>query len=101
MRYRLPLPHIGLRTVKTTVAIVISMALVHIYGTTDSKYIFAMLGAMGAMENTFQDSLEACLTQLVGVSLNIILRAEGWERWISCVFQPEGMGYEVLTKGKS
>jgi uncharacterized membrane protein YgaE (UPF0421/DUF939 family) len=73
MRYRLPLPHIGLRTVKTTVAIVISMALVHIYGTTDSKYIFAMLGAMGAMENTFQDSLEACLTQLVGVAFGALV----------------------------
>lgn len=33
--------------------------------------------------------------------LKIILRAEGWERWISCDFQPEGIGYEVPTKGKS
>ena len=59
--------HIGLRTVKTTAAIIISMALVHFYGTTDSKYIFAMLGAMAAMEHTFQESMEACLTQFVGV----------------------------------
>lgn len=59
--------HIGLRTVKTTSAIIISMSLVHFYGTTDSKYIFAMLGAMAAMEHTFQESLEACLTQFVGV----------------------------------
>ena len=59
--------HIGLRTVKTTAAIIISMALVHFYGTTDSKYIFAMLGAMAAMENTFQESLEACLTQFIGL----------------------------------
>lgn len=59
--------HIGLRTVKTTAAIVISMMLVYFYGTTDSKYIFAMLGAMAAMEHTFRESLEACLTQFVGV----------------------------------
>lgn len=59
--------HIGLRTVKTTAAIILSMALVHFYGTTDSKYIFAMLGAMAAMEHTFQESLEACLTQFVGL----------------------------------
>lgn len=72
MRHRIPLPHIGLRTVKTTAAIIISMALVHIYGTTDSKYIFAMLGAMGAMENTFQESLEACLTQFVGVAFGAV-----------------------------
>ena len=61
MRQRIPLPHIGLRTTKTTAAIILSMALVHFYGTTDSKYIFAMLGAMAAMEHTFQESLEACL----------------------------------------
>lgn len=59
--------HIGLRTTKTTVAIIISMGLVYFYGTTDSRYIFAMLGAMAAMEHTFQESLEACLTQFVGV----------------------------------
>lgn len=67
MRHRISLPRIGLRTVKTTAAIIISMALVHFYGTTDSKYIFAMLGAMATMEHTFQESLEACLTQFVGV----------------------------------
>ena len=72
MRHRLPLPRIGLRTLKTTAAIMIAMALVHVYGTTDSKYIFAMLGAMGAMENTFQDSLEACLTQAVGVAFGAL-----------------------------
>lgn len=59
--------HIGLRTLKTTAAIILSMALVYFYGTTDSRYIFAMLGAMAAMEHTFQESLEACLTQVVGV----------------------------------
>ena len=59
--------HIGLRTTKTTAAIIISMILVYFYGTTDSRYIFAMLGAMAAMENTFQESIEACLTQFIGV----------------------------------
>lgn len=67
MRNRFTRIHIGLRTIKTTAAIVIAMALVHFYGTTDSKYVFAMLGAMAAMEHTFQESLEACLTQFVGV----------------------------------
>ena len=65
--------HIGLRTVKTTAAIILSMALVYFYGTTDSKYIFAMLGAMAAMEHTFQESLEACLTQFVGVLLGAVI----------------------------
>lgn len=65
--------HIGLRTVKTTAAIIISMALVHFYGTTDSKYIFAMLGAMAAMEHTFRESMEACLTQFVGVLFGAVV----------------------------
>ena len=73
MRKKLMRIHIGLRTVKTTAAIIISMALVHFYGTTDSKYIFAMLGAMAAMEHTFQESLEACLTQFVGVMLGAVI----------------------------
>ena len=70
---RVPLPRIGLRTVKTTAAIIISMTLVHFYGTTDSKYIFAMPGAMAAMENTFQESLEACLTQVIGVVFGAVV----------------------------
>jgi uncharacterized membrane protein YgaE (UPF0421/DUF939 family) len=65
--------HIGLRTIKTTVAIIIAMVLVHFHGTTDSKYIFAMLGAMGAMEHTFRESVEACLTQVVGVLMGAVL----------------------------
>lgn len=65
--------HIGLRTVKTTAAIILAMVLVHYYGTTDSKYIFAMLGAMAAMEHTFQESLEACLTQFVGVLFGALM----------------------------
>ncbi len=65
--------HIGLRTVKTTAAIIISMTLVHFYGTTDSKYIFAMLGAMATMEHTFQESLEACLTQFIGVLFGAVV----------------------------
>ena len=65
--------HIGLRTAKTTAAIILAMALVHFYGTTDSKYIFAMLGAMGAIQHTFRESLEACLTQVVGVLMGAVL----------------------------
>lgn len=65
--------HIGLRTAKTTAAIIISMGLVYFYGTTDSRYIFAMLGAMAAMEHTFQESLEACLTQFVGVLFGAVV----------------------------
>ena len=39
---------IGLRTVKTAAAVIISMLLVDRLGTSASKLIFAMLGAMAA-----------------------------------------------------
>lgn len=57
----------GPRTIKTIAAVIISMLIVDAYGTTSSKLIFAMLGAMAAMEPTFRESVTACLTQIVGV----------------------------------
>ena len=67
MRKGLPKVHIGLRTLKTTVAIVISMVIVDYLGTSASKLIFAMLGAMAAVQPTFKESLDSCLAQIVGV----------------------------------
>lgn len=58
---------IGLRTVKTAVAVIVAMLIVEALGTTDSKLIFAMLGAMAAVQPTFRDSVESCLTQIIGV----------------------------------
>ena len=43
------------------------MAVVDLYGATTSKLIFAMLGAMAAVQPTFRESLESCITQIVGV----------------------------------
>jgi len=60
---------LGLRTVKTALAIVISMFIVEAYGATSSRLIFAMLGAMAAVQTTFKASVESCLTQIVGVIL--------------------------------
>lgn len=59
--------HIGLRTIKTAAAVIVSMMIVNLYGTTTSKLIFAMLGAMAAMQPTFKESVESCMTQIIGV----------------------------------
>ena len=59
--------HVGLRTAKTVVAVILSMIIVDFYGTSASKLIFAMLGAMAAVQPTFKASVESCLTQIVGV----------------------------------
>lgn len=58
---------IGLRTIKTVAAVILSMILVDQFGTTPSRLIFAMLGAMAVVQPTFKESLESCLTQIVGV----------------------------------
>lgn len=58
---------IGLRTLKTAVAVVIAMLIVDAYGATASKLFFAMVGAMAAVQPTFKESLESCLTQILGV----------------------------------
>jgi len=60
-------PKIGLRTIKTAAAVVISMMIVTFYGATTSKLVFAMLGAMAALQPTFKESLDSCLTQIVGL----------------------------------
>ena len=67
MRKKLPKIHIGLRTIKTAAAIVISMFIVDFLGTSASKLIFAMLGAMAAVQPTFKESRASCLAQIVGV----------------------------------
>ena len=59
--------HIGLRTIKTAAAVVIAMIVVDFAGATTSKLIFAMLGAMAAVMPTFRESLESCISQVIGV----------------------------------
>ena len=67
MKLKWPKVPIGLRTVKTAAAVIISMAVVDLYGATTSKLVFAMLGAMAAVQPTFKESLESCITQILGV----------------------------------
>lgn len=58
---------VGLRTLKTAAAVIVAMTVVSAYGATASKLTFAMLGAMTAMEPTFRESVESCLTQIIGM----------------------------------
>lgn len=67
--------HIGLRTAKTAAAVILSILVVDLLGTTTSKLIFAMLGAMAAVQPTFKASLESCLTQIIGVLFGAVLSA--------------------------
>ena len=67
MKKRLFRLQIGMRTVKTVAAVVISMLIVDAVGMTDSRLIFAMLGATAALQPTFRESMESCQAQIVGV----------------------------------
>lgn len=64
---------IGLRTIKTAVAVVLAMIVVDAYGATTSKLVFAMLGAMAAVQPSFKESWESCLTQIVGVLFGALM----------------------------
>ncbi len=65
--------HIGLRTIKTAVAVVAAMLLVNSYGATTSKLIFATLGAIAVMEPTLKDSVSSCLTQIIGLTFGAVV----------------------------
>jgi len=64
---------IGMRTAKSAVAVMIAMTVVYFYGVTTSRIIFAVLGAMEAMQPTIKASLRSCLTQVTGVISGAIL----------------------------
>ena len=69
--------HIGRRTLKSAIAVILALVVVSMFGTTSasSRMVFAMLGAMAAMENTFKQSLEACMAQFIGMILGAIVAA--------------------------
>lgn len=69
---------IGLRTIKTALAVIVAMSIAGSLGTTSDRLIFAMLGAMAVVEPTLKDSLLAGITQVVGVlfgaAMGVLLR---------------------------
>ena len=73
MHNRLSRVRIGLRTIKTVVAVIVAMVIVNFYGASPSKLLFAMLGAMAAVQPTFSASVEACVSQIVGVMFGALM----------------------------
>lgn len=64
---------IGLRTIKTAVAVTVSILLVEQYGTSADELIFGVMGAFAAMEPTFKGSLRGCFAQFSGVLMGVLL----------------------------
>jgi len=72
MKLTLEKIHIGRRTIKTVAAVVIAMLAAEYFGTTSSRLIFAMMGAMEAVRPTFKESVEAVLSQFVGIFMGAL-----------------------------
>ena len=70
---------VGLRTVKTALAVSVAILLVEQYGTSAEELLFGVMGAFSAMEPTIKASVRSCAAQfsgvLVGVLLSLILGA--------------------------
>ena len=73
MKKQLPKIPIGPRTLKTALAVTLSMVAVYFYGSNTSNLIFATIGALSAMENTFKDSLYSSISQIISVVLGGIM----------------------------
>lgn len=58
--------HIGMRTIKTVVAVIIAMLLVETNISSYSHLSLAMLGAVAAVQPSFRESLDSSRAQIVG-----------------------------------
>lgn len=63
---------IGPRTLKTALAVTLSIIMVSFYGSSTSNLIFATIGALSAMGATFKESLESCFSQIAGVLFGVL-----------------------------
>ena len=64
---------VGLRMIKTALAVILALLVVQPYGATTAKVVFATIGAMSAVGPTFKASLAACLTQFCSVTVGAVL----------------------------
>lgn len=63
---------IGPRTLKTALAVTVSIVAVSFYGSSTSNLIFATIGALSAMGATFKESLQSCFSQIAGVVFGVM-----------------------------
>lgn len=58
---------IGPRTLKTALAVTLSIIMVSFYGSSTSNLIFATIGALSAMGATFKESVSSSVSQIAAV----------------------------------
>ena len=64
---------LGLRTLKTGIAVTLAVLLVRLFVTDELSVFYAAFGALIAMERTFSGSLKQALSQLIGVVAGTVL----------------------------
>ncbi len=64
---------VGMRTIKTAIAVTLAIIAVEYLGHSGAKIIFAVIGAIAAMENTLKAALRNCLAQIGGVAIGVVL----------------------------
>jgi len=64
---------VGMRTVKTAVAVSLALLVIEHLGTSSAKIIFAVIGAIAAMDNSLKASLRNCVAQIGGVIIGMVL----------------------------
>ena len=64
---------VGLRTLKTAVAVSAAILLVEQYGTSVDELLFGVMGAFAAMEPTFKAAVRGCVAQFTGVIVGVLL----------------------------
>lgn len=85
--------HIGLRTVKTGLAVTIALL---IAGLRDAAMpIYAAIGAIGAMSRTLHDSWEVCITQFFGILIGCTL-AYGFVTLLPFCRDPAAIGLGLI-----
>ncbi|MBQ9148024.1 MAG: FUSC family protein [Oscillospiraceae bacterium] len=64
---------IGMRTIKTVIAVIIAMTVVQTNISPHSNLTLAMLGAVAAVQPSFRESIDSCLAQIIGTVMGGIV----------------------------
>lgn len=64
---------VGLRTIKTALAVSVAILLVEQYGTSAEELLFGVMGAFYAMEPTIKASIRSSAAQISGVLVGVLL----------------------------
>lgn len=84
---------VGLRTLKTAISVGISLYIVSLFGSIS---IFPALAAIAVMRPTFEDAVNECRSQGVGILIGGVLGCVAVKLWPNCPIWLMGLGVIVI-----